>query len=160
MADEDSAAPPTKQPLDDFHVVDARTASWVARKINEARAHQKRVKAWAERELKRAERREQFFLGRFGAELEAWARSELAKSRRKSKTIDLPGGKLCFRTLRPTLVVKDEKALLVWAKATLPTAIKTVESVAKVALNRHLATTGECADGVELTGGGERFTVS
>lgn len=160
MSNEPSATAPAKRPLDDFHVVDAKTASWVARKINEARAHRQRVKAWAARELRRAERREQFFLMRFGGELERWARSELAKNgRRKAKSIDLPGGTLCFRAERPRLVIIDEAALIAWAKTNLPAAVKTVESVAKSELNRHLADTGECADGAELSICGERFLV-
>ena len=159
MDSESSGLTATKRSVDEFHVVDAKTASWVARKINEARGHQRRVKAWAERELKRAKRREQFFLGRFGAELEAWMRGELARSRRKTKSIDLPGGKLCLRTQRLTLAITDERRLIAWARQHLPSAVKTVESIAKTELNRHLADTGEVADGTELSGGGERLII-
>lgn len=159
-----SNQPPASQtptrPLDAFHVTDEKTASWVARKINEARAHQRRVKAWAERELKRAQRREAFFLARFGGELEAWARAELARNgRHKSKSIHLPGGTLSFRAQRPTLVVTDDRLLMTWARTNLPTAIRVVETVSKSHLNRHLAETGEIADGTVFSDGGERFVI-
>jgi hypothetical protein len=148
------------RPLDGFHVTDEKTASWVARKINEARAHQRRVRAWAERELKRAQRREAFFLSRFGSELETWARAELARNgRHKSKSIHLPGGTLSFRAERQKLLVTDDRLLMTWARTNLPTAIRVVESVSNSDLNRYLAETGEIADGTEFSDGGERFLI-
>src|SRR5688500_12514301 len=59
-----------------FVIDDAEKASWAVRKIVEARAYGERVQQWCERELRRAEREEEWLLRRFGAELEAWAKAE------------------------------------------------------------------------------------
>lgn len=152
------AAP--KRSLDDFGVVDARSASWVCKKLNEARAYQARVKSWAERELRRAKQREAFFMARFGKELEEWARAELSKpEHRKRRVINLPGGSVGFRRTVPRLVIQDEAKLIVWCKQHLPAAVKVVESVVKTPLNEHVAGTGELPQGTELTGGGEVFYI-
>ena len=62
-----------------FSVRDAATASWLVRRINEARAYAKRVSEWAQRELKRAERDEEFLMRRFGSELQEWASKEIER---------------------------------------------------------------------------------
>src|SRR4051812_37176542 len=92
-----------------FHVHDAGTASWVVRKVVEARRYADRVRAWAAAELRRAEREEQFIFMRFGAELEDWCRRELRTAKRKS--IALPGGVVGFRTTPPSLLIRDERDL-------------------------------------------------
>jgi len=149
-----------KRSLDDFRVVDAKTASWVCRKVNEARAYQMRIKAWAERELRRAKQREAFFMARFSRELEEWARRELAKPvHRKRKCIALPGGTLGFRRTTPRLVIQDEAKLILWCKQHLPAAVKVVESVVKTPLNDHVAATGEIGDGAEVVGACETFYI-
>jgi hypothetical protein len=55
-----------------FAVRDEASANWVVRRVVEARTYAERVKAWAEREQRRARREERFFLHRFGAELDRW----------------------------------------------------------------------------------------
>lgn len=71
----DIATTPEDEPQDvplvpeQFSVKDAATASWVTKKINEARAYAKRVGAWADREIRRAERDEQFLMMRYGQQL-------------------------------------------------------------------------------------------
>jgi hypothetical protein len=158
---QEAVAPtPVARPLDAFHVTDARSASWVARKVNEARAHQVRVKRWAERELKRAQRREQSLLVRFGPELERWTRDELARVKGKRKSVALPGGTLGFRAGRPKLVVTDEDRARVWCRIHLPHALRTVESVSRTELREHVGATGEVADGTDLSTGGEQFYVA
>ena len=73
------AAPDDAAPDDGFVVRDASSANWVVRKIVEARAYAQRVKAWAELEQRRAQREEDVLLRRFGVELEAWARQQIAQ---------------------------------------------------------------------------------
>src|SRR5688500_6897486 len=53
-----------------FHIHDAASANWVVRKVVEARQYAERVQAWADRELRRAKREEEFFRYRFGEQLE------------------------------------------------------------------------------------------
>jgi len=57
-----------------FAVTDAASANWVIRKIVEARAYAARVRHWSALEIRRAEREEQFFIRRFGVELEVGIR--------------------------------------------------------------------------------------
>jgi hypothetical protein len=84
---------PTAEPEHDepmvpeaFAVRDAESANWVVRKIGESRMYAARVKAWAATELRRAERQEQFYLGRYGKQIENVQAAE-----------DRPSGGMCER---------------------------------------------------------------
>lgn len=144
--------PPEKQ---QFVIRDASDASWVVRKIVEARARQTRIKDWAALELKSAQREEKFFLERFGSELEAWT----AENNGGKKTLRLPDGTLGFRSKRAIIQIKDEDRVLDWCRDNLPEAVKTVESVLKTPLNEHLKETGELPPGCDLDAGGDEFYV-
>ncbi len=147
-------------PDDGFAVRDAASANWVIRKIVEARAYAQRVEAWAELEHRRAQREEDFLLRRFGVDLEAWARQQITQQHDGRRSVSLPAGAVGFRTEPTRLAVTDEKRLLAWCRAHLPSAIRIVESVPKTPLTDHLKATGECPDGAELQGGGERFHIT
>lgn len=142
-----------------FAVVDAATANWVVRRILEARAYAERVRRWAELELRRAEREESFFVRRFGGELEAWARSEVARLTDGRRSVRLPSGVVGFRTAPPSLQVVDESALLAWARRHLRDAVEVRTTLRKSVLLGHLKATGECPTGASLAGGDERFYV-
>ncbi len=145
------------EPPESFAVTDAVSANWVVRKIIEARAYAKHVKEWAEGELRRAEREEEFFLHAYGRQLEDWARAEIAKGRRKS--VKLPAGTLGFRTDPPKLDVMDETMLIAWCKQSLPTALRIETHIFKQHVKDHFTITGECPDGASISGGGQRFYV-
>lgn len=145
---------------DGFHAHDAATANWVVRKVVEARAYAERVKAWAELEQRRAQREEAFLLRRFGGELEAWARQQIAQQHDGRRSVGLPAGCVGFRAELTRLAINDEKRLLAWCRVHLPTAIRVIESVPKTPLMEHIKLTGECPDGAELQGGGERFHIT
>jgi hypothetical protein len=145
------------EPPESFEVTDAVSANWVIRKIIEARTYAKHVTEWAEGELRRAEREEEFFLHAYGRQLEDWARAEIAKGRRKS--IKLPAGTLGFRTDPPKLDVMDETKLIAWCRASLPTALRIETHVFKQHVKDHFTITGECPDGASISGGGQRFYV-
>jgi hypothetical protein len=142
---------------DRFEVHDAQSANWVVRRIAESRAYADHVKEWAAIEIRRAERDEQFFLMRFGSQLEAWARGEIGRLRRKS--VKLPAGTLGFRTDPPRLLVADEAKLISWCRTTLPDAVRVETHVLKSLVKDHVQRTGECPDGAEVSGGGQRFYV-
>jgi len=127
----------------EFSVGDADTASWLLRKINESRAHVKRVQEWASREIKHAERDEEFLLMRFGRQLETWAAKEIGGLRGRRRSVSLPGGTCGFRRIRPVLVVDNEHEVITWARAAVPSAVVTVERLSKAILNQHFETTGE-----------------
>ncbi len=161
-----SKTPPATDPESDapmvpeaFAVRDAESANWVVRKIGESRLYAMRVKAWAATELRRAERQEQFYLGRYGKQIEDWARRQIERQHDRRKSVSLPAGTIGFRTERMRLAVVDEKRLLAWAKSHLPAAVQTVDTIQKTTLNEHLKLTGECPDGAEIVGGIERFAI-
>jgi hypothetical protein len=99
-------------PDDTFTVTDEQSANWVVRRIIAARTYAQHVKAWAEGELRRAEREEQFFWLRFGPQLKNWTANELARMKIKRKSLKLPAGMIGFKTLGPKLVVLNEEKLM------------------------------------------------
>ncbi len=157
---EGALAEVTDRTAKSFQVHDAATANWVVRKIIEARQYAARVKAWAELELRRAQRQEQFFMLRYERQLQDWVRQQIDTQHDGRRSVNLPSGTIGFRTEPKKLAVTDEKQLLAWCRGQLPSAIKVVESVPKTPLMDHLKTTGELPQGVELLGGNERFYVS
>ena len=106
--------PVIPQADDGFHVHDAATANWVVRKITEARLYAERVKEWAELERRRARREEEFLMRRFGAELEAWTRQQIDQQHGRNQTINLPAGRIGFRTESTRLAITDEQRLIAW----------------------------------------------
>jgi Bacteriophage Mu Gam like protein len=140
-----------------FEVRDHSSANWLVRKIVEARLYRRRVQEWAIGETRRAEREEQFFLQRYGPQLEAWAREQITNSSRKS--LKLPAGTVGFRTEPGRLEIKDESRLISWCRRVLPNALRTNICILKSLVSDHLQQTGECPDGADVSGGGERFFV-
>jgi hypothetical protein len=155
----DIAAPLSSdcEPPETFAVDDAESANWVVRKIIEARAYAKHVKRWAQAELLRAEREEQFFYYRYGPQLERWVREQLERGRRKS--LKLPAGTAGFRAEPPRLEIRDEQKLIGWCRRSMPTAIRVQTHVLKSLVKDHVLKTGECPDGAEVGGGNQRFYV-
>lgn len=125
-----------------FRVKDEDSANWVLRHINEAKARAARAKAFAAKEQERAKREEDFFVRRFGPELEAWAKQNLPA---KKKSISLPAGTVGFRKQAEHLAVDDDAALLAWAKQAHPELVVTTvkEVVDKGDLQRLFKTKGE-----------------
>jgi hypothetical protein len=145
------------EPPETFSVHDDASANWVLRKVVEARAYAKRVKAWADSELKRAASEEEFFLRMYGRQLEDWARSQIKSRRRKS--LRLPAGTIGFRIAPISLQVRDEQKLIAWCRSALPEALKIQTHVLKQQVKEHVVSTGECPDGAEVVSGGEKFYV-
>lgn len=148
---------PEIAPPETFVVDDAASANWVVRKIIEARNYAEHVKAWADAEVRRAQREEEFFLFHYGRQLEIWARSQIAHSRRKC--VKLPGGTVGFRTAPPKLDIADEDKLIAWCRQSLPHALQIQTRITKSLIKDHIQQTGECPDGLNISGGGERFYI-
>ena len=142
-----------------FCVTDELAANWVVRRIIAARAYADHVKQWAEGELRRAEREEQFFWMRFGPQLKNWTANELSRQKTKRKSVKLPAGMLGFKNLAPKLVVLNDVIVLNWARKELPEAIKVTETVSKTSLNEHFEKTGEIPNGVQVEPAKEQFYV-
>lgn len=153
--DEEFAAQLLPQEKLSFEIVDAQDASWVVRKIVEARARQERVREWAAREQKAARREEEFLLRRFGPSLQAWMQ-ENAKGK---KTVRLLDGTVGVRRKRMTLHIEDRELLLDWCRRNLPDAVKVEEDILKTPLNEHLRETGEVPPGCDLGATGDEFYI-
>lgn len=95
---------------------------------------------------------------RYGRQLEHWAREQIANGRRKS--VPLPAGIVGYRTEPVRLEVTDEEKLIKWCRHTLPRALTTQTFVAKSSVRDHIDETGECPDGADICGRGQRFYVS
>ena len=80
---ESQIVPLSPEPDQRFEVTDENSANWVVRKIIESGTYVRRVKSWADMEIRRAQREEAFFRQRFGPQLEAWLQQQLAGARRK-----------------------------------------------------------------------------
>jgi hypothetical protein len=129
------------------------------RKIVDARSYADHVAAYAERELRRAKREEEFFLKFYGPQLEAWARAQIEKHGGKMKRVRLPAGAVGFRQAQGKVSVVDARALLAWCKKNLPSAVASIERVVALTVRDHVTQTGEYPDGVEIIPPGERFFV-
>jgi hypothetical protein len=143
-----------------FRVTDAETASWVVRKINEARAYRKRVAEWADREMRRSRRDEEFLWFRYGQQLEDWAEPEIARLRGRRRSICLPGGKLGYRKTGTMLVIDDPDEVLRWARVSLPNAVVTKQTLSKTILNQHFEATGDYPVGTHVEDNREKFYIA
>lgn len=143
-----------------FCVEDENSVNWVIRKIMSARAYGQSVREWAEAEVRRAEREETTLLFLFGRQVEAWAKTEIAKLKGKRKSINLPAGCIGFRTVTSRLIVDDEARVLAWAKHHLPDAVVITEKLAKSVINAHAEREGVIPDeGVHIEPAAEKFFI-
>jgi phage host-nuclease inhibitor protein Gam len=143
-----------------FSICDSNTANWLVKKVVAAREYAERVKAWADAEVRRAEREEKTLMFLFGRQITAWTKDEIEKLNGKRKSLSLPGGSVGFRRINPLLIVDDEVAVIGWARRNCPPAIVTVEKLSKTVLKSHFEATGETPDaGVHVEPGCERFFI-
>ena len=117
----------------EFRVTDEASAEWVLERIMNAEADAARdrlkLKAVAERleaAIKASEKRAEWFRGRYGSELEEFARVRLEGA--KTKTLKLTWGSISFRSVKGGLRVSDPEAALKWAKQYAPESVKVSES--------------------------------
>ncbi|HEX8339465.1 MAG TPA: hypothetical protein VF624_01020 [Tepidisphaeraceae bacterium] len=111
-----------------FQVCSPETASWVVRRITNARNYAKKVKLWAELECRRAQHEEQRLLFLFGGQLRDWTQAEVQRVKSRRRSIGLPGGTVGFRTVPSRLVIHDEALVLRWARTACPKAIVVTEN--------------------------------
>lgn len=127
-----------------FEVDDELSADWAARKLERVHAEMARVEEqaaevarraaeWRDRELARLAGDERYFAGL----LEGWHRKVLADQEaegvpesKRRKTIPLPSGaELQARKQQPKFEIVDLDALVEWAEATIPGAVKVEKKV-------------------------------
>ncbi len=175
--------PPVIVP-DAFVVDDASKASWVVRKIVEAREYAQRVQRWWEQELRRVVREETWLLQRFGDELEAWTKAELERRGGRKGFVHLPGGMVGFRHQPARLQIVDEQAAIAWCRAHFPLALKVMveandergsallrwyeehapgchmrQQVLRDPLSDRLMETGELPDGINMRPAADQFYI-
>jgi len=145
---EPETLPPQLHEIEDpaqpaFCIDSAERANWLVRRVIEARAYGDRVRTWAAKEQRRAEREEAQLMYLFGRQLQDWVVQDLATQRGRRKSVSLPAGTVGFRRVGLKLRIQDRAAVLDWARATLPQAVVTREFLSKTAINDHFSQTGE-----------------
>lgn len=142
----------TSQPnvTEAWEIRDMDAAAWASRKAAEAQTAIGDIDLWMEREIQRikdvanherhrAENDLEFFTNHLGAYL-----GKLVNEGRKTKSLDLPGGRVALRNLPDKLDIVDEAAIEWAERENLPQVTRT-----KVVLDRR-----GFRDQVELTEGG------
>lgn len=174
--DEQNEATAENQVVQREFVVDSEeAANSLVRSVKHEREYACRVEAWAAIEIKRARRREEYLLLRYGAQLESWLRRRLEDERGRRRSINLPAGSVGFRAAPAKLHVTDRTALLTWVKANLIDALQVqisaagsdasrlaewqaaegletqfTESISKRLVNTYVAEIGELPEGTGL----------
>jgi|GEM_PF-4960777 hypothetical protein len=150
-----------ESPLAPFRVKDSASADWVLSKIAAIDAEKALIQAQAEQRIKELDADRERLLFRFSGELEAFARAEAEKRRRK--TITLLHGSLSLRTSPARLTIADIQDAITTAKAILPEAVSTVEKLDTTAYRKYaeskLHETGEILPGCEITEASETFSI-
>lgn len=100
----------------------------------------------------------EFLLERYSAMLEKFTASQIEG--KKTRSIDLLNGRIGFRKSPAALEIEDADALLSWAKANLPEAVKTVETVQKTPCKKYVESTGEIPDGAVYSPGVDKFYIN
>jgi len=114
-------------------------ADWVLGKIADARARAARIRENAEAMARQQEQEAEGLEWRYGTALEAFARQQIAGSKRKS--LRLYHGVLGYRTRPASVSLTAAAAALSWARESLPAAV--VETLDKKALTAALLDAGK-----------------
>jgi len=161
----ESTLTPTPKDAEAFGITDEKSATWLLRKLRAIDEEQEAIKAATDQRVKELQADRERLMGRFGSELEAWAREESAKRHRKTITLPLAGMAVAFRTNPARLVVESEADAITTARAVAPQTLttETVEKFDRAAFLAHakatLESTGEVLPGVSLTEERESFSV-
>jgi hypothetical protein len=143
-----------------FCIDSENAANWLVRKVVAARNYGVAVKAYSEKELRRASREEEVLLFLFSRQAEEWARVEIERLGGRRKSIILPAGSMCLRHEKTKLIVDDEQAVIAWARSRVPQAIQTAEKLLKSVLNIYFESTGELPEaGAHLEREREKFSI-
>lgn len=144
-------APDTYQ--EGWRVDSTEKAAWASRKLRDAHARLAELDAWEQRELDRVKAAAQaererlqpdvdWFTGQLGAYLH-----QLVAEGRKTKSLDLPGGRIAIRARQPQLEV-DRDQLVAWAREAHPDLVQTTYTVPLPAFKKlaQLADGGQVVD--------------
>jgi hypothetical protein len=122
------------------------SAAWASRKLAKAHAAVEAVSAWEAREIERIREVAEAERRRYRGEIESFEGHlggylvRLVAEGRKTKSLDLPGGRVQLRARQPRLEILDEAAAIAWLKAAdHGEYVRIKESVDKAALKKALA---------------------
>jgi hypothetical protein len=144
-----------------FTIDTEEKANWLLSKLAGIQAEKVRITEQAKKRTAELDADYTRLLGRFSADLEAWARQEAERRRRRSVT--LLHGTLAFRTVPASLRVGDPTDALTTARLVCPSAVETVETLDKKAFldfaKQRMKETGELLPGIEKTEAKEAFSI-
>ena len=149
----------------DFHIDSESSATWLLSKVRRIDEEQEAIKAATAQRLAELTTDRERLMGRFAAELEAWARQEAEARRRKTITLPLAGYAVSFRAVPSRLVVESEADAITTARAVAPETVtqETTERFDKAAFlayaKAHLEATGEILPGLTQSEERESFSV-
>ena len=159
----------------EFVIDDDVKADWALERIAEERAEAERLKAVCQARIEEFEQRIEAIdkrcennTGYLIALLSDYFASVPHKATKTQETYALPSGKLVYKRPGKT-AVRDDNALLAWAKANAPEFIQTTEKAQWASLKKELAesgdhyiykATGEVVEGVHLEETPGKFDVT
>ena len=149
----------TTETAETFCINSETRANWLLRKIANLDTEKARVKAQAEAILHGLDTDREGLLYLYGSQLEAFTRQELERQGGRRKSLTLLQGTCSFRSVPARMSVNDPAAALLHAKANLPEAIKTVETLDRAAYVHRAETTGELLPGIESVPSREAFSL-
>lgn len=149
----------TTEEKPEFHITDQGGAEWLLRKLHELETREALVKTQAETITRQCRADRDRLMARFGAELEQFARQEIARQGGRRKSLATLYGTLAFRTAPARLEIADTQTAADVA-VTLGLVKTAPDLVAyRKAAVEALETRGELLPGVALTEERETFAV-
>lgn len=141
-------------------IKDDKSAEWALKKIREAQEDTARWNAYYAAQMETIERQNADTVAYFTALLEAWFATVPHKTTKTQESYQLPSGKLVRKAQQPAYE-RDAEALLKWAKASLPEAVKVKEEASWTDIKNRIGKvmpdgsavdkeTGEIIDGVTV----------
>lgn len=141
------------QQRDGWTITDMDHAAWASRKLARLHTDQAEIDAWEAREIDRVrqaadkERARIQSTASFFENALAVYLNGLIRDGRKTKSLDLPGGKISIRARADKLEIDDEKAAVAWLKANCTVEdverfVRVKEEIAKSALRDFLKRDG------------------
>ena len=124
------------EPRDGWRVTGMETASWASRKASEKARERDAINAWRETEVRRINEAADAEVKRIESDLEFFTHAlgvylqTLVAEGRKTKTLDLPHGKVAMRA-RPPALDFDETKALEYARAEHPEWLRIKETLDK-----------------------------
>ena len=141
---------------DGFHVVDSQSADWVVKKALEAQDDVDRLKAQYQVNMRKAQRRLEFFSLFREQEMEYWLRSQLNG---KTRSIGLEHGTIGLRHVSWGVDIVDEQEAIASAERVIPNAVQIKKSLLKKELKKHIEDTGEVIDGCSIKPEYDKFYI-